>query len=140
LLRLMLVPGEATVPSPLYTPSRMMPAPTVEPGWVPLAVKIRPEPLVSSVPPQTYLAAPWAKLGFSLEAVARAGEQVLQLERAADRVAIGRTRMTRRAVGAIVVAVHLVSRGSEVQRTPGLVETKIADDVRNVIARPPRCP
>ena len=43
--------------------------------------------------------------------------------------------MTRVAVGAVVVAVHLVSRGAEVQRTPGLVETQVANDVRNVIAR-----
>ena len=71
---------------------------------------------------------------FHLEAVARAGRQVLQLERAGDRKAIGRTGMTRVAVGAVVVAVHLMSRGSEVQRTPGLVETQIANDVRNVIA------
>ena len=49
--------------------------------------------------------------------------------------------MTRIAIcRGVVVAVHLMSRGSEVQRTPGLVETEVADDVRNVIASQPALP
>src|SRR5258708_40099543 len=73
--------------------------------------------------------------GFSLQAVARAGGQVLQLERAGDRVAIRRTWVTRVAVGGgVIIGMHLVSRGSEMQRTPGLVEAEVADHVRNMIA------
>ncbi len=73
--------------------------------------------------------------GFNLQAVAHAGRQVLQLESAANCEAPGRIGVTRSAVArGVVSAVHFVSRGSEVQRTPSLVDAEVADDIRNMVA------
>ncbi len=72
---------------------------------------------------------------FNLQAVAHAGRQVLQLESAGDGIAPGRFGMTGRAVGGRVVgAVHFVRGGGDMQRTPGLIEAQVADDIRNMVA------
>ncbi len=53
---------------------------------------------------------------LNLQAVAHAGRQILQLERADDGIAPGRVGMAARAVGRRVIgAVHLVRRGADMQ-------------------------
>src|SRR5262249_39164681 len=77
-----------------------------------------------------------AEGGFSLEAVASTGWQVLQFESAADRIAPSCVRMTGVSVGSSVIgAVQFVSRGTDVRRTPSLIDAQVADDIGNVIAK-----
>ncbi len=82
-----------------------------------------------------------SEAGFSLEAVARAGRQVLQLESAGDSVAPGSRYRAVRMPGLPKhrkrqygnTSVVFMSSGTEVQRTPGLIEAQVADDIRNVV-------